>query len=149
MKFSIGIIVLSIISIMFACNTQQTSIPLIGTWELISATSTEGDTTVSTFNPKNKMIKIINSTHFAFLNHDLSMGKDTTTAAYIAGGGSYTLVDSTYTEQLEYFIDRRWENNTFQFVVTIVNDTLIQKGIEKVEGLGVDHVIVEKYKRVK
>lgn len=149
MKFSIGIIVLSIISIMFACNTQQTSIPLIGTWELISATSTEGDTTVSTFNPKNKMIKIINSTHFAFLNHDLSMGKDTATAAFIAGGGSYTLVDSTYTEQLEYFIDRRWENNTFQFVVSIVNDTLIQKGIEKVEGLGVDHVIVEKYKRVK
>ncbi len=158
MKFRIGLLLLStisiisiisIISLMSACNTQQTAIPLIGTWELISATSTEGDTTVSTFNPKNKMIKIINSTHFAFLVHDLSMGKDTANAAFTAGGGSYTLVDSNYTEQLEYFIDRRWENNTFQFVVTIVNDTLIQKGIEKVEGLGVDHVIVEKYKRVK
>lgn len=149
MKFKIGVVLLSIISLLYACNTQKTSIPLIGTWELISATSTEGDTTVSTFNPKNKMIKIINPTHFAFLVHDLSMGKDTANATFTAGGGSYTLVDSTYTEQLEYFIDRRWENNTFQFVVTIVNDTLIQKGIEKVEGLGVDHVIVEKYKRVK
>lgn len=149
MKFKIGVVLLCIISIMYACNTRQTASPLIGTWELISATSTEGDTTISTFNPKNKMIKIINPTHFAFLSHDLSMGKDTANAAFIAGGGSYTLVDSVYTEQLEYFIDRQWENNTFQFVITIVNDTLVQKGIEKVEALGVDHVIVEKYKRVK
>ena len=50
---------------------------------------------------------------------------------------------------LDYFIDRAWENNKFEFVVTISNDTLIQKGIEKVEGLGVDHIIVEKYKRIK
>lgn len=67
---------------------------------------------------------------------------------FIAGGGAYTLVDSIYTEHLEYFVDRQWEDNKFEFVVKIVQDTLIQKGIEKVEKLGIDHVIVEKYKRV-
>ena len=136
-----------------SCNNEkkqnQNQLPLIGTWELISATSTEKDSTVSTFNPKIKMIKIINPTHFAFLSHDLNMGKDTTSAAFTAGGGTYTLVDSVYTEHLDYFIDRNWENNKFEFVVKIQNDTLIQKGIEKVEKLGIDHIIVEKYKRVK
>ncbi len=130
-------------------NKAQSSLPLVGTWELISATSTENDSTYSTFDPSLKMIKIINPTHFAFLSHDLNAGKDTTSAAFIAGGGTYSLVDSIYTEHLDYFIDRAWENNKFEFVVTISNDTLIQKGIEKVEGLGVDHIIVEKYKRIK
>ncbi len=149
MKSTIQII--SVVMLFAACNSEnkQNQRPLIGTWELISATSTEKDSTVSTFNPKVKMIKIINPTHFAFLSHDLNMGKDTSTAAFIAGGGTYTLVDSIYTEHLDYFIDRNWENNKFEFVVKIQNDTLIQKGIEKVEKLGVDHIIVEKYKRCK
>lgn len=134
-----------------ACETAKkpNDNPLMGTWQLVSATSTEKDSTVSTFNEKVKMIKIINPTHFAFLSHDLNGGKDSTTAAYTAGGGTYTLKDSVYTEHLEYFIDRQWENNKFEFVVKIQNDTLIQKGIEKVEKLGIDHIIVEKYVKVK
>lgn len=145
------ILIIAALILFAACNTEkkQNQLPLIGTWELISATSTEKDSTVSTFNSKVKMIKIINPTHFAFLSHDLKMGKDTATAAFTAGGGTYTLVDSVYTEHLDYFIDRNWENNKFEFVVKIQNDTLIQKGIEKVEKLGVDHIIVEKYKRIK
>ncbi len=139
-----------IIALSTSCRMRPkiNSLPLIGTWELISATSTEKDSVSSTFNPTLRMIKIINPTHFAFLSHDLNGGKDSTTAAYTAGGGAYTLKDSVYTEHLEYFIDRRWEKNKFEFVVKIVNDTLIQKGIEKVEKLGVDHIIVEKYKRI-
>jgi len=134
-----------------SCNTtnNQAPLPLVGTWELISATSTEKDSTVSTFNPKVKMIKIINPTHFAFFSHDLHNGKDSSTASFVAGGGTYILVDSNYTEHLEYFISREWENNKFEFVISIINDTLIQKGIERIEKLGVDHLIVEKYKRVK
>jgi hypothetical protein len=132
-----------------SCRKIHEHASLIGTWELVSATSTEKDSTVSTFNPKVRMIKIINPTHFAFLSHDLNMGKDSTTAAYTAGGGTYTLQDSIYIEHLDYFIDRQWENNKFEFVVKIVNDTLIQKGVEKVEKLGIDHIIIEKYKRVK
>lgn len=120
----------------------------MGTWELISATTTEKDSTFSTFDPNHKMIKLINATHFAFLNHALETGKDAAANSFTAGGGTYTLVDSLYTESLDYFIDKKWENNKFQFVVTIKGDTLIQKGVEKVEKLGIDHVIIEKYKRI-
>jgi hypothetical protein len=134
-----------------SCDTakkqEQTSI--IGTWDLISATSTEKDSTFSTFNPKIKMIKIINPTHFAFFSHDLNQGKDSTTAAYSAGGGAYTLFDSNYTEHLEYFNSREWENHKFDFTVKISNDTLTQKGVEKLEKLGIERFIVEKYKRLK
>ena len=122
---------------------------ILGTWELISATSTENDSTFSTFNPKVKMIKILNGTHFSFLSHDLDGGKDSTQAAFTAGGGTYELKDSVYTENLDYFIDRQWENHKFEFVIYIKNDTLVQKGIEKLEKLGIDRVIVEKYQRVK
>ena len=139
------------VAALFACNKppeKQTSLPITGTWELISATSTEKDSTFSTFEPRNKMIKIITPTHFAFFNHDLKMGKDSTTAAYSGGGGTYTLKDSVYTEHLEYFNYREWEGHTFEFVVTVKNDTLTQRGVEKLENLGIDRVIVERYKRL-
>jgi len=127
---------------------ESNTLPLSGTWRLISATATEKDSTYSTFNAKTKMIKILNDTHFAFFNHDLNNGKDST-AVFFGGGGKYTLKDSVYTEHLEYFNNRAWENNTFEFVVKIKNDTLIQKGVEKVEKLGVDRIIIEKYVREK
>ncbi|MFH7005273.1 hypothetical protein [Flavobacterium bizetiae] len=147
MKKAISILVL-IITIT-SCNSEKKEIPLAGTWRLISAETTEKDSTFSTFNPKTKMIKIINDTHFAFFNHDLNNGKDSTNAVFFGGGGKYTLKDSTYTENLEFFNNRQWENNKFEFTVKIKNDTLIQKGIEKIEKLGVDRVIVEKYVREK
>jgi hypothetical protein len=147
MKLVAGFILMIVTGI--SCNeNKKQPLSLEGTWHLISATSTQKDSTVSTFNAKQQMIKIINRTHFAFLNHDLNNGKDTATAAYSAGGGTYTLADSIYTEHLDYFNDRQWENNKFEFVVKIVNDTLIQQGIEKVEKLDIDHIIVEKYKRI-
>lgn len=142
---------LGLVAAMFiisSCAEKPTSAPLIGTWELVSATSTEKDSTKSTFDPTHKMIKIINDTHFAFLNHDISAGKDTSSNRFSAGGGLYTLVDSVYTEHLDYFTDKAWENNKFEFVVRISGDTLIQKGVEKVDKLGIDHIIIEKYKRV-
>ena len=149
MKLKTAFIVMVVIVTSCVDNKKQYTLPIMGTWQLISATSTEKGQTVSTFNPKQKMIKIINQTHFAFLNHDVYNGKDSANAAYSAGGGTYTLADSIYTEHLEYFIDRQWENNTFQFVIKIAGDTLIQQGIEKVDKLGVDHVIIEKYTRIK
>ena len=149
MKLNIILILMVVLTVSCQNEKPQGELPLVGTWELIEASTIEKDTSFSTFDPKIKMIKIINPTHFAFFSHDLNMGKDTATAKFTAGGGSYNLKDSVYTEHLEYFIDRAWENNKFEFVVTIVNDTLVQKGIEKVEKLGVDHVIIEKYKRIK
>jgi hypothetical protein len=139
-----------------ACNpaadkeTQQTtSLPIAGTWQLISGTTIEKkDTTVTYYTKSLSFIKIINGTHFAFLKHDLTKGKDST-ASFGAGGGRYTLTDSAYTEHLEYCSDRQWENNDFTFTVTIQHDTLIQSGIEKVESAGINRLNIEKYVRVK
>jgi hypothetical protein len=137
--------------LLISCESKKESnvLPLTGTWRLISAETTENDSTFSTLNPKTKMIKIINDTHFAFFNHDLNNGKDSTNAVFFGGGGKYTLKDSVYTENLEYFNNRQWENGKFEFVVKIKNDTLTQRGFEKVEKLGIDRIITEKYVREK
>ena len=130
-------------------NAKQSSLPLAGTWKLISGTTIEkGDTTITYYTKNLSFIKIINDTHFAFLKHDLNKGKDST-AAFDAGGGSYTLTDSTYTEHLEYCSAREWEGNDFKFTITIKNDTLIQSGIEKVENAGVNRINIEMYSRLK
>lgn len=126
------------------------SLPLTGTWKLISGTLIEkGDTIVTDYTKDISFIKIINGTHFAFLRHDLNHGKDSAKAAFSAGGGSYTLTDSLYTEHLEYCNDREWEGHDFSFTVTIQNDTLVQSGREKVEASGIDRLNIEKYSRVK
>ncbi len=131
-------------------DAAASSLPLKGTWQLISGTLTEkGKVTVTDYTTGQRFIKIINGTHFAFFNHDLTKGKDTAKAQFSAGGGSYTLKDSTYTENLEYCNDRQWENNSFTFTITISNDTLTQTGIEKIDSLGVNRLNVEKYFRVK
>jgi hypothetical protein len=124
-------------------------IPLEGTWQLMSGTIIEnGDTNVTDYSGNQSMIKIINATHFAFLNHDLKKGKDST-AVFGAGGGVYTLEGNQYTEYLEYCNAREWEGNTFQFTVTIKGDTLTQRGTEKIENLGVERLNIERYKRIK
>jgi hypothetical protein len=125
------------------------TLPLAGTWKLLSGTIIENnDTTVTDYTTNREFIKIINETHFAFLLHDLNKGQDSL-ATYSSGGGHYTLTDSAYTERLEYCTDRQWEGNEFHFTVTIKNDTLIQKGVEKIEDINVDRINIEKYVRVK
>jgi hypothetical protein len=151
MKIKLSLLFIAIISYFNGISqnkTKHNDLPIIGTWELISATSTQKDSTFSTFDPKVKMIKIINPDHFAFFVHDLTMGKEPN-PKFSAGAGRYTLVNDTYTEYLEYFSNRAWENNKFEFKISIKNDTLIQQGVEKVEKLGVDRIITEKYKRLK
>ena len=93
------------------------------------------------------MIKIINATHFAFLRHDLNKGKDS--AVYSSGGGRYTLADSQYTEHLDFCSAREWEGHSFQFTVSIKNDTLTQMGVERLENLGINRFNIEIYRRVK
>ena len=141
--------------LLIACQNAQknssanTTIPLQGTWKLLSGTLIEkGDTTVTNYTRAIEFIKIINASHFAFLSHDLHHGKDTA-GAFTAGGGRYSLKDSSYTEHLEYCSDRQWEGNDFQFTITIHNDTLIQQGVEKIDSIGVNRLNIEKYVRVK
>jgi hypothetical protein len=153
MKISIGfvLILISLIS----CDSKKNSdvpesslAPIAGTWKLISGTIIEkGDTSVTDYTQNISFIKIINDTHFAFLQHDVNKGKDST-AVFVAGGGSYSLKDSLYTEHLEYCSAREWEDNDFIFTIDIKNDTLVQKGMEKIESAGVDRINIEKYIRL-
>lgn len=128
---------------------QTTSHPIVGTWRLISGTTIQGtDTVVTDYTVNQEMIKIINDTHFAFLRHDLNNGQDSS-AIFVAGGGSYSVEGNIYTEKLEYCNFREWENNSFALEFTIENDTLITKGVEKIEAIGVDHINIEKLVRVR
>ena len=141
----------AIISI--SCERKEAGEPddssfLQGTWELLSETKIEnGDTTFTPASKDQRMIKIINETHFAFLRHDLNGGKDST-AMFVAGGGKYSLNGNAYHEELEYCNFREWENHNFDFHVSVETDTLTQQGSEKVEGAGIDRIIIEKYRRV-
>lgn len=129
-------------------KSMETLKPIAGTWKLLKGTLIEkGDTTITDYTKNISFIKIINDTHFAFLQHDLDKGKDS--AVFVAGGGSYSLKDSLYTEHLEYCSAMEWEGNDFSFTITIINDTLTQRGIEKVEGAGVNRLNIEKYVRIK
>ena len=148
----------SIITILFfgyliSCNERRqnkseatSTIPIQGTWKLLTGTLIEkGDTIVTDYTTDRSFIKIINDSHFAFLSHALR--KDTTD--FSAGGGSYTLTGNNYTEHLEYCNAKEWEGHDFTFTVTITNDTLIQSGVEKIEAQGIDRLNIEKYIRYK
>jgi hypothetical protein len=122
---------------------------IVGTWKLVRGTLIEkGDTTVTDYTKDRSFIKVLNNTHFAFLLHDLKSGKDSGNV-FTAGGGKYTLNDSTYTEHLEYCSDRSWEGHDFTFTVSVTADTLIQRGVEKIEAQGVERFNEEVYVREK
>jgi len=130
-------------------NSKTARNSIEGTWRLISGTLIEkGVSTVTDYTKNTSFIKIINDTHFAFLQHDLKKGADSS-AVFVAGGGRYSISDSTYTEHLEYCNDRNWEGNDFKFTYSVKSDTLIITGIEKVENAGVNRVNIEKYTRIK
>lgn len=151
MKTLLAVIIISLSVSCTAKKETNTSsfLPINGTWQLISGTLIEkGDTVITDYRKKLSFIKIINDTHFAFLQHDLNKGKGAD-SSFSSGGGSYTLKDSLYTEHLEYCSARNWEGNDFTFTVTIQNDTLVQRGMEKIEGSGVNRLNIEKYFRVK
>jgi hypothetical protein len=139
---------IAVIIALTSCSSNKASI--IGTWQLISGTLIEkGDTTVTDYTKNVSMIKVINNTHFSFLNHDLNHGKDSTNASFAAGGGKYELRGDQYIEHLEYCSDRGWEGHDFSFTIEVKNDTLIQTGIEKLADLGIERFNIERYSRVK
>jgi len=154
MKIKIALFVLT--ASLLSCNNQKTETPqkeevfsVVGSWKLLSGTLIEkGDTVVTDYTKNISFIKIINETHFAFLQHDLNKGQDSA-ASFSAGGGSYTIKDSLYTEHLEYCTARNWEGHDFTFTMTIKGDTLIQSGVEVIESEGVNRKNTEKYIRIK
>lgn len=128
---------------------SRSDIPIQGTWQLLSSTLFEnGQETFSDYTKSQRMIKIINDTHFSFLKHDLKLNKEGN-HNFDAGGGRYILIDDNYTEFLDFYNDDKWEGKSFNFKVSIQKDTLIQTGIEKVDSAGVDRMIIEKYIKIK
>ena len=120
---------------------------IIGTWELISSESIENNKVTSKNLSNKKMIKIINSSHFAFFNHDLNSEIDSL-SFYTSGGGKYELIGNKYIEYLEYCSSREWEGNKFEFQIQIEGNKLTQKGTEKLEKLGINRKITEVYLRI-
>jgi len=145
--------ILIFLMIITACTESPKKDPQIanevslkGTWRLLTGTIIEkGDTTVTDYTTDRSFIKIINDSHFSFLNHTLR--KDTTD--FSAGGGTYSLNGNNYTEHLEYCSAKEWEGYDFSFTVTITGDTLVQSGVEKIEAEGINRINTEKYIKVK
>jgi len=154
MKHEITITLL--FSLLISCQSNSGSTegsqavnPIVGTWQLISGTVIQGkDTTTTDYTRNRKFLKIVNGSHFSFVGHDLSKGKDSL-AFYSSGAGTYSLKDSVYTEHLQYCNDRAWEGNDFTFHILIRNDSLTQTGVEKIEKINVDRLNIERYVRVK
>lgn len=128
---------------------EDLSILIKGTWQLLSSTTVEnGQRTVADYSKDQRMIKIINDTHFAFLKHNLKSDKDNKNN-FDAGGGRYSLAGDEYQESLDFYNDANWEGKSFNFKIKINNDTLVQTGVEKVEKAGINRTITEIYVRVK
>jgi hypothetical protein len=129
------------------CSCKQ-GIRLNGTWKLLTGTTiTKGVSEVTDYTKGQEFIKVINDNHFTFLKHDLNPAKDSSNH-FDAGGGSYTLTGDQYTEHLDYYSDHNWEGKTFTFTVSLHGDTLVQRGMEKVDKEGVDREIIERYVRL-
>jgi|SRR6185503_10236574 len=141
---------LATIVLLSSCSQkQEPANPMIGTWQLLTHTEiTKGVSTVTDYTKDLKMIKIINSSHFAFLIHTVNTKKDSSNN-FDAGGGAYTLAGDKYTEHLDYYKDKNWEGKSFDFTITFSGDTLIQKGLEKVDKENINRTIIEKYLKLK
>ncbi len=92
-----------VVAMLICCRSKTNNnllnnpaLPLVGSWQLITAAVIQnGDTVVTAYNKNISFIKIINETHFSFQQHDLHKGKDSD-VVFVAGGGKYTLQDSLY-----------------------------------------------------
>ncbi|MGN6640659.1 MAG: lipocalin family protein [Mucilaginibacter sp.] len=127
-----------------AANTES---PLNGTWRLVSSKSiVKKDTTDTSPKKGTETLKIYNDTHFAFFSHNTDKS---VAAAYDSGAGTYTLNGDNYTEHLKYCSEREWENHDFNFTMKMGHDTITQRGVEKIDSLHVDHIIIETYAKVK
>ena len=129
--------------------TGTTELPLNGTWKLVYSKMIKNGDTLNTYPVQGQeMIKMFNGSHFAFFKHDLLKGSDSS-AIYESGAGTYELSGNKYAEHLQYCNYRDWEDRHFSFTLALSGDTLVQRGIEKIDSLNVDHEIVEAYIRVR
>jgi len=143
-KYSL-LAVFSILSIASCLHPKKTDKSQItGSWKLFYNEIIEGDLIQIKDLSTIDFIKIINKTHFSFINQPKdSLGQ------FYAGGGSYTFDGENYSETLNYIAYKAIRGHVFNFKIEIKGDTLIQYGKEKVEAANMDRDIIEKYLRVK
>jgi hypothetical protein len=132
-----------------ACQPQTTEIknipsPIIGTWQLVYGEVKQDDSVTVNDLSKTEFIKIINETHFAFLNQNKADNE-----GFYAGAGTYTLTGNDYVEKLDYIRTAEYRGHTFPFTVEFKGDSLIQYGLEEIKEDNIKRYIIEKYIRVK
>lgn len=147
------IALLTIILVLFGCsdysfssesNNEPLDKAIIGTWKLVySKISTQDSTTIKDLSTS-EFIKIINKTHFAFFNQNVSSSD-----GFYAGAGTYTLKGNDYIEVLDFIANEDFRGHTFPFSIEIKGDTLIQSGLEEIESANIKRFIVEKYIKLK
>jgi uncharacterized protein YlbG (UPF0298 family) len=135
------VIILLIIGV--SCQNKSPRNAIEGTWKLIYAETKQGDSIQIKALSNTDFIKIINSSHFAFINQDYE-----NIEKFYSGGGTYTYQENQYVETLSYTSVELIRNHEFPFTVRIKGDTLIQTGIERVKGAGIKRELTEKYIKV-
>ena len=138
---------------------QEKPGPLEGAWELVDAQYTPADAAFSL--DKTRQIKILTSTHWAFLSQDRSpaapaTGGDAAQSAaastFAAGGGTYKLDGDTYTEHIEFFAAPKFVGTSIIFKIKWDGDEWVQTGTLPLKALGLsDHDVAlqERYRRIK
>ena len=136
----------------FSCQQKESTTKadiLDGTYRLVGSETVKGtDTIRTTIDPaKTEMIKMFNDSHFAFLNHDKSKGKDSL-KSFSSGAGTYQLKGKEYTENRVLQL-QRMGRQTVSLYTGKRADTLIQTGEEDIPELGIKQKIKEVYVKVK
>ncbi len=128
-----------------SCQQKEDQKPtIIGSWKLFYNQIKEAGTLQIKDVSKTDFIKIINETHFSFINQPKDSLGD-----FYAGAGTYTFDGVNYIETLEFIAYKPIRNHQFHFNIEIKGDTLIQYGREKVAAANMDREITEKYLRIK
>ncbi|SKB35411.1 hypothetical protein SAMN05660776_0655 [Salegentibacter holothuriorum] len=142
----IGIVLIFLIS----CKKDEKQIenvseisPIVGTWKLVYGETREEDSVTVKDLSNSEFIKIINETHFAFVNQSKLDNE-----SFYSGAGTYTLDGNKYVEQLDYIKFSDIRGHSFPFTVEFRGDSLIQFGLEEIKDANIKRHIVEKYIRI-
>jgi hypothetical protein len=136
-------VVLVVLIICASCKNEETKNGIEGTWKMIYAETKQGDSIEVKDLSNTDFIKIINASHFAFINQDYNNVEN-----FYSGGGTYKYQGKQYVETLDFTSVELIRNHEFPFTIKISGDTLIQKGLEEVKAAGIKREIIEKYIKV-
>jgi hypothetical protein len=141
---TLSVVVLSIailtISAGTVFNPKKDKVNIQGTWQLVSYKYGPTASGFTDFPEVMRRIKVINETHFIWVQYDTLSRKVGSSA-----GGSYTVVGNTYTESLDFGLAMDgYLKRSPAFTIKIEGDMLFQSGL-----LTPDYKIEEIWKRVK